>query len=137
MKGKKLNTIRTMQWIVDRTMVDNNGCWNWIRFRDKDGYGKTDTGIITSYTPSKGQRDRLKGRYACVAAHRLSFFLSYGYDPVIVRHMCNNPACCNPEHLLGGDEVDNLLDRYLNRITTRLVTLHGWTYSEVARLISD
>jgi hypothetical protein len=45
-----------------------------------------------------------------VYTHRLAFFMAYGYWPVVCRHTCDNPPCCNPGHLLDGTQADNLAD---------------------------
>lgn len=29
----------------------------------------------------------------------------------IVRHKCDNPICCNPDHLLLGTQLENIQDR--------------------------
>ena len=43
-------------------------------------------------------------------AHRVSWRESYGEIPpgMFVLHRCNNPACCNPEHLYLGTNADNV-----------------------------
>lgn len=45
-------------------------------------------------------------------AHRLAYFLAVGDIPDghVVRHMCNNPSCCNPAHLETGTQADNNAD---------------------------
>ena len=45
-------------------------------------------------------------------AHRITWALDHGREPNewIVRHSCDNPACCNPRHLLIGDQLDNVRD---------------------------
>lgn len=66
-------------------------CWEWTGARDKDGYG-----VVTVSRKSK----RL---------HRLLFELYYGYidDDLVMCHECDNPPCCNPEHLFQGTIQDN------------------------------
>ncbi len=45
-------------------------------------------------------------------AHRLAFALSRGPIPagMLVLHDCDNPPCCNPEHLALGDQFVNMRD---------------------------
>jgi hypothetical protein len=45
-----------------------------------------------------------------VGAHRLAFFLTYGYWPKNTRHTCDIPLCCNPDHLVEGTQADNIHD---------------------------
>lgn len=68
-------------------------CWEWRGWTDKDGYG----------------RFSIRGRK--YGAHRVAFELTYGYRPPVVMHRCDNPACCNPSHLAGGTQRDNVADR--------------------------
>lgn len=72
-----------------------NGCWVYTGGCDaKYGYG----------------RISFLGRHH--EAHRLSWKLLRG-DPgtLDVLHKCNNPPCCNPDHLYLGDDFDNAQDR--------------------------
>lgn len=77
--------------------IDRSGgafsCWPWLGSSDKDGYGKT--------------HDRDRGD---IRAHRAVFQLVHGWLPQVVRHSCDWPPCCNPEHLLAGSMEDNRND---------------------------
>lgn len=45
-------------------------------------------------------------------AHRIAYLLWKGPIPSgeVVRHMCFNPACVNPDHLLTGTQKENIED---------------------------
>jgi hypothetical protein len=60
-----------------------------------------------------------QGRYGLMTyqrrqyvAHRVAFELAYGPIPqtMYVCHSCDNPPCCNPEHLFLGTNQDNQID---------------------------
>ena len=80
----------TKQYVEDRVAVDSNGCWIWKNSKHGFGYGQLG---IKPYT-----------------AHVLSFMLWKGEPNGLVRHLCNVPACCNPEHLADGTHRDNWYD---------------------------
>jgi hypothetical protein len=73
---------------------DANSCWEWQGRRDKHGYGRMEW---------PGKRSQL--------AHRISWLLAHG-DPgqLWVLHECDNPRCCNPNHLFLGTPMDNTRD---------------------------
>ena len=50
-----------------------------------------------------------------ISAHRAAYVAAYGplEEGVVVRHKCDNPACCNPLHLETGTHADNVRDRVL------------------------
>lgn len=68
-------------------------CWPWTGFKRIRDYG----GFW------------INGRM--FTASRISFFLSFG-DPgmYLVLHKCDNPPCCNPNHLFLGLGADNVAD---------------------------
>ena len=66
---------------IERT---ESGCWEWLRYRTPDGYGKVS----------------IKKRM--IAVHQVSLAIFRGGvwpEPLEVDHLCRNRACCNPEHL--------------------------------------
>lgn len=70
-------------------------CWHWIGSKMiRGGYGQ------------------LNDRGALLKAHRLSWEINLGLIPsgMMIRHLCHNPSCCNPSHLLPGTAMDNHLD---------------------------
>lgn len=42
--------------------------------------------------------------------HRVAFFLTHGVWPKEICHKCDNPPCCNPQHLVNGDRLFNVRD---------------------------
>lgn len=75
----------------------DSGCWEWAGYRMPKGYG---------------QMGRADGSRRLALTHRVAWELANGPIPVglVVRHRCDNPPCCNPEHLELGSVADNSRD---------------------------
>lgn len=78
---------------VDAAAADE--CWLWNGHRNKNGYGT------------------LRSKTTTLAVHRVSYEMHKGKIPegLVIRHMCNNPPCVNPNHLLVGTNLDNVMDK--------------------------
>lgn len=108
--------------------VDRSGdCWVWTGELNNQGYGR----FCVS-------RD---GRRVRLLAHRVAFgFASEQSDlPPVVRHSCDNPPCCRPDHLLAGDQVRNMRDA-LDRGRVDLTGLEqhrAWRSEQVRKRVAS
>jgi hypothetical protein len=78
--------------------VDTTGdCWVWTGQKIPSGYG----------------RFTMQGRRHM--AHRAAYTLFVGNIPdgMDVLHRCDNPPCCNPDHLFLGTDADNTYDKLM------------------------
>lgn len=75
--------------------LPDDECWEFQGFLNHDGYGQI------------SDEERKTRR-----VHRLMYEAYYGSLATgeIVRHTCDNPACCNPHHLVVGTQADNVQD---------------------------
>lgn len=80
-------------FFLSRTRMSPTGCWEWT--------GATDN----RYGLVQFQKKKYK-------AHRFAFECLVGPIPdgKVVCHRCDNPPCCNPEHLFVGTQSENLKD---------------------------
>ena len=92
-REKKYTPERAQQVFWSR--VDKTGdCWLYMAARDKWGYGEL----------------QYLGKH--LQAHRLSWMILKGHPGKMhVLHKCNNPPCCNPDHLYLGTDKENARDR--------------------------
>lgn len=74
-------------------------CWNWKASKSLRGR--------PVFNPSGCQKLGIS-----YLSYRVSWVIHYGLVPpgMCVLHSCDNPLCCNPEHLFLGTSLDNTID---------------------------
>lgn len=96
--GQRESAISALQerafWSKINVTENIKECWLWSGAKNTKGYGNL----------------RINKRY--YHAHRIAFWLINGKIPCgyIVCHICDNPSCCNPHHLMLGTIKSNSAD---------------------------
>lgn len=114
---------KTMALFREKYIVDPiTGCWNWIAFKDKDGYGY------------------VRHRYKGYRAHRFSYYIATGRLDAkkLIHHKCENKACVNPAHLeeLTAKEHIAVTTKgacALNKLKTHCLRGHEYTPKNTGR----
>lgn len=83
-------------------------CWPWLAGRRK------------METPYGGFK--VEGR--SLLAHRVAHFLHTGEWPPVVAHACDNPPCCNPDHLRSSTQVKNMAEAAARERMSQKLTGH-------------
>lgn len=74
---------------------NNNGCIRWLGTIGNDGYG------------------RISINHETYRAHRIAWIIVNGpiEEGLWILHKCDNPICCNIDHLFLGSYLDNEKDK--------------------------
>lgn len=89
----KIKRPDTLEGIIAACVPDENGCLNWTRSLDRKGYGQ--------FVRKDGTK---------TGVHRVVYEMTHKVTldrKTLVRHKCDNPKCCNYEHLEIGTYYDN------------------------------
>lgn len=92
--GRWANTLEQRLWSRIKKGTPDE-CWYWTGAHTPAGYG-----VISVNNHM-------------TTAHRIVYILIYGEvdDNLIVCHTCDNPPCCNPNHLFIGTHKTNAEDK--------------------------
>ena len=95
-KNRKHETMRKS--LEDRFWSKVNktdDCWEWTAYKLYNGYGRFSYNLKVDY------------------AHRIAWLIEHGEYPTNqhVLHICDNPGCVRPDHLLLGTCNANMDDR--------------------------
>lgn len=94
--------------LIDRLFIGFNkeldGCWIWQGAKSHNGYG-----LIS---------EKKQGKTINYRVHRLMYEINTGEqlkNDELICHKCDNPACCNPDHLFKGSHDENMQDMVVKR----------------------
>lgn len=107
-------------WSNVRIVDDDDSCWEFKGYRmPTEGYGV----LSVSGELSKNRKS--------LHAHRVGYILANNLtetgvpEGIVVRHTCDNPPCCRPNHLIPGTQSDNIRDRFERGRTRGKVNQRG------------
>ena len=92
--------------LADR--IEFGDCWEWQGARDPNGYG------------------RINNAGGSSLVHRAVYESLVGpiEDDLPLHHMCINPPCCNPDHLIPTTHAENVRQAKGNLATKRGMQTH-------------
>lgn len=104
--GERQAAVKATRTVFERFMshVDTTGgtgsCWPWMAARGRDGYGLFSVNRRT-ITATRWLLGYLRGKplNPVPSPH-----------PEYALHHCDNPPCCNPDHLYVGTAAENMRD---------------------------
>ena len=85
--------VRVAERVKARVEVTPGGCWEWLGYRDRKGYG------VFS----------INDRPTRVARASYEAFVRPIPDGLTIDHLCRNPPCVNPDHLEPVSRGENVL----------------------------
>lgn len=90
-----INSAEFAFYFWERVLItdDVTKCWVWQCAKNSQKYGTIKIAGMTKRT------------------HRVAWQLANGREPILdVLHSCDNPPCCNPNHLREGTDKENQQD---------------------------
>jgi hypothetical protein len=101
-RGRGKTDAHYIERLKSKITVTPSGCWECAGFRHKMRNVKSHSLGYVAF----GYRGTTQ------MAHRLAYRLLVGQIPdgMQVNHKCDNPPCCNPDHLFLGDQNANMRD---------------------------
>src|SRR4051812_40726278 len=90
-QNRKDRSITMRLWGRVNASTNNSECWPWTGKTNHDGYGQ------------------IRWKDSMYGTHRVVYQLTIGPIPGNLRvlHRCDNPPCCNPDHLFVGTQPQN------------------------------
>lgn len=120
----KYKQASTPEDYLNQRLDKTGSCWIFTSAKDRDGYGQCHAAKTAK-------------QLGVTRAHQMAYKTWVGDIPegYFVCHTCDNPSCCNPDHLFVGTPNDNVQDmvrkgRYLSGSKPRFdhekaAALHG------------
>lgn len=92
----KYRQAKTPEEYLIQRLDKTSECWIFTGSLDKDGYGQCHSA-------------RVAKEKSVTRSHQLAYVTWKGEIPkgMMVCHTCDNPSCCNPDHLFLGTAQDN------------------------------
>lgn len=116
----------SFEYLKAKCIVQPNGCWEiqGVRHRSK--------GMRDPNHPGYGD---FSYRGKNMRAHRAAYIMAKGPIPTgyVIAHSCDNPPCCNPDHLSAKTELENaaeMIEKRRNYEQRRTQCPQGHPYDE-------
>ena len=108
--AKLSNLDAAVRYELDRARRDENGCWN------------THRSVCRGYPIIGFRLGGVDAPRKTVTIYRLIMLWKDGPKPdgMEVRHLCGNPRCVNPDHLVYGTRAANAHDRLVHGTMPKL-----------------
>ena len=118
-------TIPPHERVLRRIEIVPSGCWEFQGSLHEHGYGLVRVG------------SKIDGTSRLEKTHRVVFEALVGPIPadLEIDHSCNNPSCCNPEHLEPVTHLVNM-ERAASRRTICINGLHPFADPNIVYLSS-